>query len=39
MVGVEKCVGNDLPGRVPGEIFLVNENPHQLRDGKRRVCL
>ena len=39
MVGVEERVGGDVPGVVPLEILLVQENTHQLGDRERRVCL
>lgn len=39
VVGIEERVGDDLPGRIPRKILIVNENPHQFRDGKRGVGL
>lgn len=39
MVREEERVGDDVPGDVPGKIFVVEEDTHQLRDSKGRVSL
>ena len=39
MVGEEERVRRDLPGEVPGNVLLVNEDTHELGDSKRRVGL
>ena len=39
MVREEERVGGDVPGIVPLEILLVQENTHQLGDRERRVRL
>ena len=37
VVGEEEHVGDDLPGFVPRNLLLVNENAHELRNGESRV--
>jgi len=37
VIGVGTCFGGDFPGVVPGKTFLVDEDAHELRDGKGRV--
>lgn len=39
MVRVAKDLLRNLPGFVPWHIFLVNENPHELRNGDGWVRL
>jgi len=39
MVGVEERAGDDLPRGAPLKIFIIDENPHEFRDGKGWVCL
>ena len=39
MVSVEEDVGNNRPGLVPGQVFFVDEDSHQLRDGEGRMGL
>ena len=40
MVGIEERVGGDFPSLVPGDVLLVNEDAHELRNRKRgmRLC-
>ena len=37
MVGKEECVGDDIPGLVPRNLFLINENTHEFRNSESRV--
>jgi hypothetical protein len=39
VVGVEEDVGDDGPGLIPSEVFVVDKDAHQLGDGKGRVIL
>ena len=39
VVREEERVRDDVPGRLPWDVFLVNEDTHELWDGKRRVGL
>ena len=39
VVGEEERVGNDLPGVVPRNLLLVDENTHQFWDGESGVCI
>lgn len=39
MVREEERVGDDIPGLVPGDVLLVDEDAHQFGDGERRVGL
>ena len=37
MVGVGAGLGGNLPGFLPGQVIVVHQDPHQLRDGHRRM--
>ena len=37
VVGEEECVGDDLPGVVPRNLFLIDENTHEFRNSESRV--
>ena len=37
VIGEEECVGDDLPGFVPRNLFLIDENTHQFRNSESRV--
>ena len=37
VVGKEERVGDDIPGGIPWDILLIEEDTHELRNGKRRV--
>ena len=37
MVGEEECVGDDIPGLVPWNLFLVDKNTHEFRNSESRV--
>src|SRR5262249_33130927 len=37
--GVGKRVARDVPGVVPVETVIINENAHHLGDGQGRVCI
>ena len=39
MVREEEGVGDDVPGGVPVEVFLVEEDAHELGDGEGGVGL
>lgn len=39
MVRVKERVGDDPPRSSPREVLIVNEYPHELRDGERWVRL
>lgn len=39
MIREEECVGHNVPGLVPRNVFLVDEDAHQFRDGKCWMCL
>lgn len=39
MIGVEECVGDDLPCSAPQEFLIIDEDPHKFRNGKCWVRL
>lgn len=39
VVGVEEDVGGDRPGLIPGEVFLIEKNAHQLGNSEGGVGL
>lgn len=39
VVGEEECVDDDLPGIVPWNLLLVDENAHEFRNGEGRVSI
>jgi hypothetical protein len=39
VVSVEEDIGDDRPGLVPGEVLIIDQDTHQLGDGKGRVSL
>lgn len=39
MISEEEGLRDDLPRCLPGQVFVINQNPHQLRDGQCGVGL
>ncbi len=37
VVGIGTCLRGDLPGLLPGEFELIQQDPHQFRNGHRRM--
>jgi len=39
VVGEEERVGDDLPGLIPRNVFLIDENTHEFRNSESRVSI
>ena len=37
VAGIGECLLSDVPGLIPGEMTLINEDSHQFRDGDNRM--